>query len=116
MKTRLSPNWIIWLGFAILPLVGACSKSGSSGEAARPEQSSEPIVASSAATNEEESPVGSTEPDEQQGLSQAAVKILSTEKPVPPGVELNEAIDEIIRLADAGVDPRVMLTYVTNSD
>jgi hypothetical protein len=48
-------------------------------------------------------------------LAEAAVKPISTEKPLPPNIRLTKPASEVVKLAEAGVDESVMMAFVTNS-
>lgn len=49
------------------------------------------------------------------GLAEAAVKPISTEKPLPPNINLAGPVAEVIRLAESGVQESVIMAFVTNS-
>src|ERR1039458_3159607 len=49
------------------------------------------------------------------GLAGAAVKPISTEKPLPPNINLAGPVAEVIRLAESGVQESVIMAFVTNS-
>jgi len=113
MKTRFSPFFSLCLVLAILPALAGCSKSDSSAQKAAVEP--QPALMAATDGTEEEAPTESSDKGEGQDIAEATVRSVSTDKPVPPGVQLNPAIEEVIRLADARVHESVMLTYVTNS-
>src|SRR5262249_20837862 len=48
-------------------------------------------------------------------ISEAPTTVVSGEKPVPPHIRPTEALADIIRLAQSGVEESVMLAYITNS-
>jgi len=48
-------------------------------------------------------------------ISEAPVKVIQTERPVPPNIKPSSPVSEVIKLANAGVDEGVMLAFVTNS-
>src|SRR5437870_3303406 len=54
-------------------------------------------------------PAGDQTPDLE--LSTAPVKLISTEKPLPPNLRLTSSLSELIRIAGSGVEESVMLAY-----
>jgi hypothetical protein len=48
-------------------------------------------------------------------LANAPAQAISTEKPLPPNVKPSESVNEVLRLADSGVDQSVLLAYVNNA-
>ena len=48
-------------------------------------------------------------------LAEAAVKPISTEKPLPANIKLTGPVSEVVKLAESGVDESVMMAFVTNS-
>src|ERR1017187_6510466 len=49
------------------------------------------------------------------GLAGAAVKPISTEKPLPANIRLTGPVAEVIKLADSGVAESVITAFVTNT-
>ena len=56
-----------------------------------------------------------TKPGSETDLADAAIKPISTEKPLPPKLKPTAPAAEVVRLAEAGVEEGVMLAFVTNS-
>jgi hypothetical protein len=48
-------------------------------------------------------------------LADAAIKPISSEKPLPPSIKLTGPVTEVIKLVDSGVDESVIMALVTNS-
>jgi hypothetical protein len=48
-------------------------------------------------------------------LAEAAVKPISTEKPLPANIKLTGPVSEVVKLAESGVDESVMMAFVSNS-
>ena len=51
----------------------------------------------------------------QAAVSDAPAQPVSTEKPLPLSIRPTEALSDFIRIAESGVDERVLLAYATNS-
>ena len=64
-------------------------------------------------TADQETALG--EQTEEAQLAKAAVKPISTGKPLPPNIKPTGPVSEVIKLADSGVDDSVMMAFVTNS-
>jgi hypothetical protein len=52
---------------------------------------------------------------EEEELAGAAIKPISTERPLPPNIKPAGPLSEVIKLADSGVDESVIMAFVTNS-
>jgi hypothetical protein len=52
--------------------------------------------------------------DAETGLSDAPVKVVSTEKPLPRNLRPTESLASVIKLVQSGVEESVLLTFVTN--
>jgi hypothetical protein len=48
-------------------------------------------------------------------LTNAAFQPISTERPLPSDIQPSASVAEVIRLAEAGVEPGVLLAFITNS-
>ena len=121
MKELMSRKWGAVLLSLVLPLAGGClqdtSNAASSSSA---EGSGEPTPAPTILTGDTpastNAPVESAEaPEVADPLSDAPIKEVAVEKAPPTGVKPTPATEEIVRLANAGVDEAVMTTYVNNS-
>jgi len=113
MKARVLWQWGLGLVLAALPIAGCYAEAGQAEPANNnPELAAdnEPALAPSQAPN----PSGSSTGGET-NLADAAFQPISPEKPLPANVKLTAPAAEVIRLAQAGVDERVMLAYITNS-
>jgi hypothetical protein len=113
MKTRVHWTWCLGLVLAALPLARhqaqeAPSESGTAAPAVAQQGATEPnllaVQTNTAAVQGAET-----------NLADAAFQPISTAKPVPPQVKPTQAVAEVIRLAESGVEEGVILTYVTNS-
>src|SRR6266404_342877 len=113
MKTRVFWKWRTGLALLVLPLAAGClQEATSSPETATPLNNPESQSGSNAEPTAEEvadvaEPVG--------GTSDAPVRAVSAESPLPPNVKSTVAMAEVIKLAQSGVDEGVMLAFVTNS-
>ena len=52
---------------------------------------------------------------EEEELAGAAIKPISTERPLPPNIKPAGPLSEVIKLADSGLDECVIMAFVTNS-
>jgi hypothetical protein len=119
MRSRICSSWVLGLVLLVLPLAGCLQESSISSQAVAaadvaspPETPSvEPAIETSADINTEEM---MAEADAQK-ISTAPAKKVSTEIEVPANLKPSPATAEIIKLANAGVDESVMLSFITNS-
>jgi hypothetical protein len=100
----------------ILPLIGCLQESSFSpkeavASATEPATSVEPATEPSVDSDTEEAMAAADE----QSISIAPAKKVSTEIQVPANLKPTAATAEIIKLANAGVEESVMLSFVTNS-
>jgi hypothetical protein len=92
MKSRILWSWGLGVVVAALLLVGG-----------RPQE------ASTQATNT------TPAPEREAHLAEAAVKPISSGKPLPPNIKPAGPVSEVINLVASGVDESVMMAFVTNS-
>jgi hypothetical protein len=117
MKTRICSSWVLGLVLLVLPLAGCLQESSVSSQGAvaaelsPPEATVQPAAESSPDADAEEA---LAEADEQR-ISTAPAKKVSAEIEVPANLKPSPATAEIIKLANAGVEESVMLSFVTNS-
>ena len=114
MKQQLFLKWSLGIALSVLPLVGGCLRGGSGAPPAVVSVSESPTDPALAyrPVGEDEEIAGSSQEGE---ISEAPVKMIDAEKPVPANIQPSGALAEIIRFADSGVDERVMLAYVTSA-
>src|SRR4051812_43251822 len=111
MKAKL---WSLGLVVAVLPLAGCDQETAHSAPAETA------ISAPTPATNPPGTPdtaalTNAASPETAElALESAAEKIVSTPK-APVSVNISAPATEVVKLAQAGVDENVMLSYVTNS-
>lgn len=115
MRKRSLWNWGWGVVVAALLLAG-----GSPREASSQAMNTAPVV--QPGTNADATAPVTVAPEaalreqtEEANLAGAAVKPISTGKPLPPNLKPTGAAAEVIKLADAGVDERVIMAFVTNS-
>ncbi len=98
-------KWPLALALAVLPLAGGCVR--------------EQVVATPpVAANRNDSALPSAAPAPEvaeQELANAPAKLVSTPRQAAPDVALDPSAAELVRLAQSGVDEKVMLAYVNNS-
>jgi len=121
MKSRIRSSWVLGLVLLVLPLAGCLQQSSlSSPEAvaaaaeipAPPETPAvDPAAENSADTDFEQALAQADD----QSISNAPARKLSAEIEVPANLEPSPATAEIIKLANAGVDESVMLSFISNS-
>jgi hypothetical protein len=117
MKTRICSSWVLGLVLLVLPLTGCLQESSLSSQgtvaaaAELPTPPETPVAETSADTDFEEALAQADE----QSISNAPAKKVSAEIEVPANLKPSPATAEIIKLANAGVEENVMLSFVTNS-
>lgn len=100
---------------AIVPLVGGCNQqTGESPQSLVTVAFAEPAVPAVAETNATPAPAVPEAPPVPAGKAEAVPAALD-EKPLPPTIKAFGPVAEVIKLAQAGVDEAVMLTFITNS-
>ena len=121
MKTRICSSWVLGLVLLVLPLAGCLQESSVSSQgnmsvavdlATPPETpAAEPLAETLADTDTEEVLAQADE----QSVSTAPARKISSEIEVPANLKPSPATAEIIKLANAGAEESVMLSFVTNS-
>ena len=115
MKSRILPKLALGLGLVLLPLAGGCLQQSGIPS---------PATASVTSSDGELEYVDAPEPASdgvaaeqtvQAAVSDAPAQPVSTEKPLPLSIRPTEALSDFIRIAESGVDERVLLAYATNS-
>ena len=105
MKTWMISKWSLCLALATLPLAGGCAR--------------EPVVSApattTAATPDPGLAVAPVPEVAEQELANAPARVVSTPQPAAQGVSLDPSSGELVRLAQSGVDEKVMLAYVNSS-
>src|SRR2546422_4200126 len=113
MKNRILQKIGVGLALAFTPLVGGClQQTGISPQSALIATPDELQFVDTQQTEGDFAPAQNTAEPE---ISDAPVKLISTEKPIPANIRSTESLAGMIRLANSGVDEDVMLAYVTNS-
>ena len=118
MRSRICSSWVLGLVLSVLPLAGCLQESSISSQAvaaaevARPPET--PAV-QPAETSAEIDPEEMMAEADAQSISTAPAKKVSTEIEVPANLKPSPATAEIIKLANAGVEESVMLSFITNS-
>lgn len=119
MKARFSSPVAVGLALSILPFVGACTED----EAASSLISSanaEPAVATTVATppatpTNAVEPVAVAAPAGAEPIVAAPEPAPAPERKLPSGIRTNSPALDVIKMAQAGVDETVMLTFITNT-
>ena len=114
MKQQLFLKWSLGIALSVLPLVGGCLRGGSGAPppvVSVSESPTDPALAYRP-VGEDEEIAGSSQEGE---ISEAPVKMIDAEKPVPANIQPSGPLAEIIRFADSGVEEKVMLAYVTSA-
>jgi hypothetical protein len=121
MKTRICSSWLLGLVLLVLPLAGCLQESSLStqgGSVAAAEVASPPetpAVDPVAESSENTDPDEALAQADEQSISTAPARKVSTEIEVPANLKPSPATAEIIKLANAGAAENVMLAFVTNS-
>jgi hypothetical protein len=114
MKAPRFWKWSLGITLALVPILAGWSLGGSNPPADEPAGLGEAANAEGQ-TGVAESP-GSVEAQEPAvELSDAAVKPLTSEKPVPGTIQPTGPASEVIKLANSGVEEPVLMAFVTNS-
>ena len=115
MKTQSFNRGGLWLLLAMIPLLAGCDQqSATSSQGIIAVAAAEPAVPAVAGTNASPAaaiPETKAAPAEKPEPVPAALE----EKPLPPSIKASSPLAEVIKLAQAGVDDEVMLTFITNS-
>jgi hypothetical protein len=110
MKTNIFWRWACGLILAGLPLVGGCDQEVANSAPVAGATSNQEITTTMASITNAASPE-----EAEQKLENAPGQLISSPKTVPSNVKLSSPALEVVKLAQAGVDESVMLTFVTNS-
>ena len=118
MKTRICSSWVLGLVLLVLPLAGCLQESSVSSQGAVAAELSPPetpaVQPAAESSPDADAEEALAEVDEQ-NISAAPAKKVSAEIEVSANLQPSPATAEIIKLANAGVEERVMLSFVTNS-
>src|ERR1035438_5577563 len=115
MKSGITWRWSLRLVGAGLLLAGG-SPQEMSGQPLHTRPSPPPDTSLAAAEEVMTDPETTAEAQTWDGgLAGAAVKPISTEKPLPPNIRLTGPVAEVIKFADSGVAESVITAFVTNS-
>jgi Family of unknown function (DUF6600) len=110
MKTAAFWKWSLGLLVAALPLAGGCDQESANSSPASL------LTTNPSAGNAVSTITNSVSPEAaQKELETAPGKIVSTPAPPPQSVQLSAPAEELVKLAQAGVDESVMLSFVSNS-
>src|SRR5215831_19497337 len=119
MKSRICSSWVLGLVLFALPLAGCLQESSISSQAVAaadvaspPETPAVESTPENPADSDMEEALAQTD---DQSISTAPAKKVSTEIQVPSTLKPSPATAEIIKMANAGVEESVMLSFVTNS-
>ncbi len=116
MNSRILWRWGLGVGVAALLFGGGGTQQASSQAANLGSNALEPeadaTALATASANEE---VSMAEQADEAALATAAVRPISTEKPLPTSINLTGPVAEVVKLAESGVDESVMMAFVTNS-
>lgn len=119
MKTQIFWKWSLGASLAILPFVGGCLQDNvqpavQTGAAITP--AAEPVVYETAQA--EPSNFGAEEGPAVPALTnlaEAPIQPITTNLPPPPKVALSPAAQELVKMANSGVDEKVMQAFVEKS-
>jgi hypothetical protein len=110
MKPKTFWIWSLGLALAALPLAGGCDQESANSAPATTANTNQPSSADTAGITVPPSP----EAEEQQ-LEDAPGQVVSRAAPTAQNANLTGSAAEVAKLAQAGVDEKVMLSFVTNS-
>ena len=118
MKNRLF--WNLTLGLSLLPLLGGCSGKAVGGTTETPVSvtlsNTEPVpVATNAVQPAEEQARELAATSAQETLANADAKPVTADKPLPANIRTVGPAADLIKLAQAGLDETVLLSFATNS-
>lgn len=118
MKTRFAHKAFVTLGLAVFPFINGCTQQSNGNASVRVTTSSvaPPVaIVAPASAMPTEQPVPNVA-NSSQPLTPTPVEAFATAPAVfPENLRISQSLNEVIRLAQSGVDEGVMLTYVTNS-
>lgn len=112
MKTRTLPIWALALILPGLPVAGGCTEelSGVTNQT----NSASPAAKSSALATTNAVPAQTNLAAEAQAPNSAPPDPAMQNQP-PPHVMISSSLNEVVKMAQAGIDEGVMLSFVTNS-
>ncbi len=115
MKIQFFKRGSLGLMVAMVPLVGGCDQqTDRSPQGLVTVAFAEPAIQALADSNATPAAAVPEAPSAPPGKAKAAPASLD-EKPLPPSIKAIGPVAEVIKLAQAGVDERIMLTFITNS-
>src|SRR5215212_1672108 len=94
----------------MLPLAGGCLQQPTLGETSAAAEGESPSPLAMQPASDEDAEV--VEVNEEADVSTAAVKPITTEATVPQNIARSGPLAEMVKLAESGVDPSVLLSYV----
>jgi hypothetical protein len=126
MKTDLFRKYTCGALFLLLPLLGSCSPQASdpppastnapaSASTAPAAPANPPLTTENSSTPDALPPADSTPPPEDTGTASIAPDNSAAAGELPPYILPAGPLAQVVRLTQAGVDPSIILTYVTNS-
>ena len=118
MKTRFAHKTLAALGLAVLPLINGCTQQSASNSPGYVTTSSvaPPVVhVAPVAPMPPGQPVPVVAEATQQVAPAPTEAVAATPVVLPEKLRISQSLNEVIRLAQSGVDEGVILTYVTNS-
>src|SRR5437868_768891 len=121
MKIRICSSCVLGLVLLVLPLAGCLQESSVSPQqdvaaaADLPTPPEAPAVETAAENSADTDAEEVLAQADEQSISTAPAKKVSTEIEVPANLKPSPATAEIIKLANAGAEEIVMLSFVTNS-
>ena len=121
MKTKLSSSWLAG-GLALaLPWLNGCAQEAASAPGGSPTNAAPapavvatnpPVLSEAVATN---FPVPPEPPADASAKPVVPDPEAAEARPLPPGLLASPSFSEVVRMANAGVDARVMMSFITNS-
>lgn len=119
MKTKFAYQALAALGVAVLPLINGCTQQSAGNAPAYVTTSSvaPPVVHVAPPVTASPSQPAPVAPEVALQPASVPASIVLTNEPVilPEKLRISQPLNEVIRLAQSGVDEGVILTYVTNS-
>src|SRR5512133_2113883 len=130
MKSQNFLKWTLGAALGVLPFAGGCLQQNAPPPVqtaaavtpvmvpvnyAAPTEFAAAEPAEYAAATAAEAVPAAEAPEELTNLTEAAVEPISSPQTAPQKVNLTPGAAELARMANSGVDEKVMLTYVTNS-
>ena len=124
MKTRMLRMWAVGTLLAAIPLAGGCVQEAAN-SATTPGTNAPVVVTnrtllaepSTPVAEEPAPPVTIPPPLAEPGTNRPVVPdpAAAESKPLPPGLSVSPSLGEVVRMANGGVEPDVMLSFITNS-